>query len=88
MIFNLPIIADPNCCEIRYCYPKSKKKRIRNKWKKYRFKQVPRKDALIFANRIVCHPSIFFQLKQSLEAAAKMNVDPQIGAINENRLPW
>lgn len=74
-LFDLPIIPDPNCCELRYCYPRTKKKRIRNKWKKYRCKRVPRKDALIFKNKIVCHPTVYKQLTQSMAMAAHMEFE-------------
>lgn len=74
-LFNLPIIADSNCCKLIYCYPKSKKKRIRKKWKKYRFKRIPSKEALIFGNRIVCHPIIYEQLKNAMKSAENTRVE-------------
>ncbi len=74
-LFDLPIIPDENCCKLRYCYPRTKKKRIRNKWKKYRFKRIPRNDALIFSNRIICHPIIYDKLIKSMAVAAHVEFE-------------
>ena len=72
-IFNMPIYTDPNFCTIRYCYPKTKKKRIRNKWRKYRYKRIPREDALIFSKGILCHPTMAEQLKSFMKSAIEHN---------------
>lgn len=72
-VFGLPIVKDERCLKLVYCYPRTKKKRIRNKWKKYRFKRVPSKEALIFHNRIVCHPTMYRELKKAMRDANETN---------------
>jgi len=42
----------------QYRFPRSKKRRIKNKWKKrpINFKTRPRKDFLQLGNKLICHP--------------------------------
>lgn len=69
-IFELPIVPNESLTRRQVLSkPKSKKKRIRKKWLKYprKYHMVPRKEAIIFSDRIECHPDYIEHLKEGLE---------------------
>ncbi len=68
-VFDMPIIGNDQMVEQIQCYPKTKKKRIVNKWKKRKFKYRPRKDALIFSFGIICHPSMIEKVEMGIKVA-------------------
>ena len=74
-VFEMPIIGNDSMVEQIKCYPKTKNKRIVNKWKKRKFKYKPRKDALIFSFGIVCHPTMVEKVEQGLAVARRKDED-------------
>ena len=69
-IFEMPVIPHEGMVEKIYNrLPKTKNKRIRKKWKKLRWSEIPRKDALIFACGIVCHPTMVERVEEGLKVA-------------------
>jgi len=65
MIPGLPIIVSANACERKqFRFPRTKKRRVRAKWSKRErnFKYIPK--AFWVGNQIICHPSIYAQLRR------------------------
>ena len=69
-VFEMPVIPHEGMVtKVANRFPKTKNKRIRKKWSKYKFSLVPREDALIYSCGIVCHPSMVERLEKGLEVA-------------------
>jgi hypothetical protein len=65
MILGIDIISSELCVErIQFRFPRSKKSRIRNKWKKNdrNFKRIPK--IFKMGDTIIAHPSLIQQLKK------------------------
>lgn len=75
-VFDMPVIGHDGMIEVIHNrIPRTKKKRIVNKWKKYKYSVVPRKDALIFTEGIVCHPSMVKKVEEGIKVARGNNED-------------
>lgn len=69
-MFGIKIIESINCCENKqFRFPRSKKKRIINKWKKdsKNYKIIPKAIHDKINNVIYCHPTITAQLKKEFK---------------------
>jgi hypothetical protein len=67
-INGIPVIIDLYCTtSTQYKFPHTRKKRIQKKWSKQKsnFKNVP--GAYLIRGRLVCHPSIYDNLKKQLD---------------------
>ncbi len=75
-VFEMPVVGDERMVEKNFNkLPRTKKKRIVKKWKKLRYSLVPRKDALIYGQGIICHPTMVEKVEQGLAVARRKDED-------------
>ena len=91
-IFEMPVIGHEGMVnKIFNRLPRTKRKRIVKKWQKYKYNTEPRKDALIYACGIVCHPTMVEKVQQGIEVArshqngSKTEEETNHGTISEGK---
>ena len=62
---GMQIIENPNLLD-QYCFPRSKRKRIRKKWGKDMNNYAPSTKIWQTAGRIICHPMMAQQIKRQM----------------------
>lgn len=76
----MQVIIDPHMTEQEFKgWCRSKKKRIRKKWKKNpnNYRTVPSTEVLMFGDKCVCHPMVAQVMKETLKE--RQHVDRPMG---------